>query len=53
MNDSIVEQLNLVTKQFASAKLKIKYHNPKDIVLQHIAVRENVNKIEVNRLRNG
>ena len=53
MNDSIVEQFNSGTKLFASAILKIKNYNPKDRVLQHNAVREEVNKIEVNRLRNG
>ena len=52
MNDEIVNQFN--TKTFTkSAILKIKYYNPVDIVLQHIPVKEEVNKIEVNRLRNG
>ena len=52
MNDEIVNQFN--TKTFTkSAILKIKYYNPLDIVLQHIPVKEEVNKVEVNRLRNG
>ena len=52
MNDEIVNQFN--TKTFTkSAILKIKYYNPVDTVLQHIPVKEEVNKIEVNRLRNG
>ena len=53
MNDSIVEQFNSGTKPFAFAVLKVKFYNPNDIVLQHIAVSEEENKIEVNRLRNG
>ena len=32
---------------------KIKYYNPPNIILQHLPVKEEVNKIEVNRLRNG
>ena len=52
MNDEIVNQFN--TKTFTkSAILKIKYYNPKDTILQHIPVKEEVNKVEVNRLRNG
>ena len=52
LNDEIVNQFN--TKTFTkTAILKIKYYNPVDIVLQHIPVKEEVNKIEVNRLRNG
>ena len=52
MNDEIVNQFN--TQTFVkSAILKIKYYNPQDIVLQHIPVKEEVNKIDVNRLRNG
>ena len=48
----IVNQFN--TKKFTkSAILKIEFYNPKDIVLQHIPVKEEVNKVEVNRLRNG
>ena len=53
MNDSIVDQFNSGKTEFVSAILKIKYYNPKDLVIQHLPVTEEVNKIEVNRLRNG
>ena len=52
MNKEIVNQFNMKTFT-KSAILKIKYYNPKDIVLQHIPVKEEVNKVEVNGLRNG
>ena len=52
MNNEIVNQFNMKTFT-KSAILKIKYYNPNDIVLQHIPVKEEVNKVEVNRLRNG
>ena len=52
MNDELVKEFNNQTFN-KSAILKIKYYNPPDIILQHIPVKEEVNKIEVNRLRNG
>ena len=52
MNDELVEEFNNQTFN-KSAILKIKYYNPPDIILQHLPVKEEVNKIEVNRLRNG
>ena len=36
-----------------SAILTIKYHNPHDLIFQHLTVKEKVKKIEVNRMRNG
>ena len=33
--------------------LKIKYYNPPHLIFQHLAVREKVRSIEVNRMRNG
>ena len=48
MNNEIVHQFNMKTFT-KSAILKIKYYNPKGIVLQHIPVKEEVNKVEVNR----
>ena len=53
MSSDIVNQFNSGKTEFASAILKVKYYNPKDIVIQHLPVKEEVNKIEVNRLRNG
>ena len=52
MNDELVNEFNNQTFN-KSAILKIKYYNPPDIILQHLPVKEEVNKIEVNRLRNG
>ena len=52
MNDKIIEEFNnqIFIK---STILKIKYYNPPDIILQHLPVKGEVNKIEVNGLRNG
>ena len=53
MNDEIVEKLNNPTFTRGSAFLKTKYYNPKNLIVQHIPVKEKVKKIEVNRMRNG
>ena len=36
-----------------SAILTIKYYNPPDLIFQHLPVKEKIQKIEVNRMRNG
>ena len=36
-----------------SAILTIKYYNPPDLIFQYLPVKEKVEKIEVNRMRNG
>ena len=56
MNDVCVEAFN--NQSFnedgdESAILTIKYHNPPDLMFQHLPVKEKVEKIEVNRMRNG
>ena len=56
MNDVYVEAFN--NQSFnedvdESAILTIKYHNPPDLIFQHLPVKEKVKKIEVNRMRNG
>ena len=56
MNDVYVEAIN--NQSFnkdgdESATLTIKYHNPPDLIFQHLPVKEKVEKIEVNRMRNG
>ena len=51
-NDEIVEKFNNQTFTHGSAVLKIKYYNPKNLVVQHFPVKEKVNKIEINRMRN-
>ena len=56
MNDVYVEAFN--NQSFnedgdESAILTIKYHNPPDLIFQHLPVKEKNKKIEVNRMRNG
>ena len=36
-----------------SAILRIKYYNPRDLIFQHLPVKEKVENVEVNRMRNG
>ena len=48
MNDELVKEFNNQTFN-KSAILKIKYYNPPDLILQHLPVKEEVNKIEVNQ----
>ena len=36
-----------------SAILRIKYYNPRDLIFQHLPVKEKLKNIEVNRMRNG
>ena len=33
--------------------MKIKYYNPRDLIVQHLPVKEKEKKIETNRMRNG
>ena len=56
MNDVYAEAFN--NQSFnqdgdESAILTIKYHNPPDLIFQHLPVKEKVKKLEVNRMRNG
>ena len=53
MNDELVENFNNQAFTQGSAILKIKYYNPKSLTVQHLPVKEKVNKIEINRMRNG
>ena len=53
MNDELVEKFNNQTFTQGYAILKIKYYNPKNLIVQHLPVKEKVNKIEINRMRNG
>ena len=53
MNDELVENFNSQTFTQGSAILKIKYYNPKDLIVQHLPVKEKEKKIEINRMRNG
>ena len=53
MNDELVEKFTNQTFIQGSAILKIKYYNPKNLIGQHIPVKEREKKIEINRMRNG
>ena len=56
MNDVYVEAFNSQTFNedgYESAILTIKCYNPPDLIFQHIAVKEKVKKVEINRMRNG
>ena len=51
MNDELVKNINNQTFTQGSASLKINYHNPKNLTVQHIPVKERGKKMEINRLR--
>ena len=56
MNDVYLEAFNNQTfngNGDESAILTIKYYNPPDLIFQHLPAKEKVQKIEVNRMRNG
>ena len=53
MNNELVEKFNNQTFTQGSAILKIKYFNPKNLIVQHIPIKEKEKKIEINRMRNG
>ena len=53
MNVELVEKFNTGNFNQGSAILKIKYYKPKNLMVQHLPIRERVSKIEINRMRNG
>ena len=53
MNNELVEKFINQTFTEGSAFLKIKYYNPKNLIVQHLPVKEKENKIEIDRMRNG
>ena len=53
MNKYLVHRFNNQTFTQGSAILKIKYYNPKNLIVQHLPVQEKEKKIENNRMRNG
>ena len=53
MNDELVEKFNTGNFTKGSATLKIKYYNPKNLIVQHLPVKDREKKIEINRMRNG
>ena len=52
MNDELIEKFNSGSFPQGSAILKVKYYNPKNLIVQHLFVKEK-EKMEFNRLRNG
>ena len=53
MSDELVEKFNTGVFIQGSAILKIKYYNPKKIIVQHLPVKQKLKKNEVNPMRNG
>ena len=53
MKDESIEKFNTQTFNQGSSILKIKYYNPKKLILQHLPVKEREKKIENNRIRIG
>ena len=53
MNDELVEKFNNQTSTQGRAILKIKYYNPKNLIVQHLPVKEREKAIEFNRMQNG
>ena len=53
MNDELVKKFNNQTFTKRSAILKVKYYNPKNLIVQHLPIKERVSKMEINRMRNG
>ena len=56
MNKTYVEAFNNETFNQdgdEAAILRIKYYNPRDLIFQHLPVKEKVENVEVNRMRNG
>ena len=53
MNDELVEKFKNQTFTPGSAILKIKFYNRKNLIVQHLPVKEREKKIEMSRMKNG
>ena len=53
MYKELVEMFNSVSFIQGNAILKVKYYNPKILTVQHLPVKEKLNKIEMSRMRKG
>ena len=53
MNKVLVHKFNNGNFNQGSAILRIKYYNPKNLIVQHLPVKEKGGKLEINRMRNG
>ena len=47
LNDELVKKFNNQTLTQGSAILKIKYYNPKNLIAQHLPVKENEKKLRL------
>ena len=52
-NEKFKKKYNTGSFTKGSATLEIKYYNPRNLIVQHLPVKEHEKKIEINRLRNG
>ena len=53
MSNDLVEKFNIQNFTQGSAILKIRYFNPKNLIVQHLPIGDKVDKTEINRMRNG
>ena len=53
MKDELVEKFINGNFIQGNAVLRIKYYSPKNLIIQHLPVKEREMKIEINRMRNG
>ena len=53
MNDGLVEKINSGKFNQGSAILKIKYYNPKNLMVPYLPVKKREKKIEINRMQIG
>ena len=53
INDELVEIFNTGKFTTGSAISKIKYYNSKNLIVQHLPVKEREKKIEISRIQNG
>ena len=53
MNDELVEKFDIGNFNQGYAILKVKYFNPKNLIVQHLPVKGKEKKIEIKRMLNG
>ena len=53
LNDELNKKFNTINFTQGSALLKNKYFSPKNLIVQHLPVKETEKKIEIYRMRNG
>ena len=53
MKDEVVEKLNAQKCIQGTVLLKVLYYNPSDSVFLHLPVGEEIEKTEINRLKDG